>query len=214
VTTIGSNITKDMTPVEAANLLAKLEEGQQAAWLATHEAPWRSAEYESRFQNAAEIDGVFRDVMWETVENGMRRPSEPVEEFAERAESEASLADARQAGAETADLITPQPGAGAMPERPREGQDEIAARLLNDANTPEGEAYARAFSDTAATYVRDLRERDPLPEPDRTPGTTHPDPFLASRGWHMNEHGIYTRRVEPELQAPPRPEKELEAEAT
>lgn len=50
-----------------------------------------------------------------------------------------------------------------------------------------------------------LRERDPLPEPDRTPGALHPDPFLASRGWHMNEHGIYTRQPEPQ------PQKELEA---
>ena len=80
-----------MTPVEAANLLEKLEDGQQAAWLSTRGALWHSAEYQSRFQNAADVDGVFRDVMWETVENGMRRPGEPVEEFAERAESEASL---------------------------------------------------------------------------------------------------------------------------
>jgi hypothetical protein len=27
----------------------------------------------------------------------------------------------------------------------------------------------------------------------------------------MNEHGIYTRRAEPEPQAPPRADKELEA---
>jgi hypothetical protein len=87
VTTTKSNLTKDMTPVEAAHLLEKLEDGHQAAWLSTREARWPSAEYESRFQNAAEVDGVFRGVMWETVENGMRRPGEPVEEFAERAES-------------------------------------------------------------------------------------------------------------------------------
>ena len=116
--------------------------------------PWQSAEYQSRFQNAAEVDGVFRDVMRETVENGMRRPGEPVEEFAERAESEARLADARKAGAETtADLIIRQADAGMTPERVGDSQDEIAARLLNDANTPEGQAYARAFSDTAATLT-------------------------------------------------------------
>jgi hypothetical protein len=93
------NITKDMTPAEAANLLAKLEEGHQAAWRSTREAPWHSAEYQARFHNAAEVDGVFRDVMRETAENGMRRPGEPVEEFAERAGSEAWLADARQGDA-------------------------------------------------------------------------------------------------------------------
>lgn len=33
MTTTQNNITKDMTPVEAASLLAKLEAGHQAAWL-------------------------------------------------------------------------------------------------------------------------------------------------------------------------------------
>ena len=195
MTTTQSNLTKDMTPVEAANLLVKLEDGHQAAWLSTREARWPSAEYESRFQNAAEIDDVFRDLMWETLENGMRRPGELVEDFAERAESEARLADAHKAGTETpTDLIIEQADADMTPERAGSSQDEITDRLLNDAITPEGQAYARAFSDTAAADVRELRERDPLPEPDRTPGAPHPDPFLASRGWHMNEHGIYTRR--------------------
>jgi len=210
VTTTETNITKAMTPIEAANLLAKLEEGHQAAWQSTHEARWQSAEYEARFQNAAEVDGVFRDVMWETVEHGMRQPGEPVEQFAERAESEARLASARKAGAETAaGLIIQQADAGMTPERVADSQHEVATWLLNDASTPEGQAYARAFSETAATYVRELRERDPLPEPDRTPGAAHPDPFLASRGWHANWHGIYSRKPEP--QAAPLPEKELEA---
>jgi len=210
VITTESSITKEMTPVEAANLLVKLEDGHQAAWLATHDVPWPSAEYEARFQNAAEVDDLFRDVAWETVENGMRRPGEPVEEFAERAESEARLARSREGGAEPpADVIVQRTDAGTSPERARDSQDEIATRLANDASTPEGQAYARAFSDTAATYVRELRERDPLPEPDRIPGAPHPDPFLAGRGWHMNEHGIYTRRAKTQPQAPP--ERQLEA---
>jgi hypothetical protein len=210
VTTTESNITKGMTPVEAANLLAKLEEGDQAAWLSTHEAQWQSAEYQSRFQNAVEVDGVFRDVMWETVKNGMRRPGEPVEEFAERAESEAKLADPHQADTEpSADPITQQADAGTTPQRAGDSQSAIADRWLNDLSTPKGQAYARAFSDTAAAHVKELRERDPLPEPDRTPGVPHPDPFLADRGWHINEHGIYTRR--PEQQSAPRLAKDLEA---
>jgi hypothetical protein len=210
VTTTEPNITQDLTPVEAANLLTKLQEGQQAAWQSTHQAGRPTAEYQARFQNAAEVDGVFRDVMWETVENGMRHPGEPVEEFAERTQSEARLTDARRSGAETAaGLIIQQADAGMTSERIADSQDEIATWLLNDASTPEGQAYVSAFSDTAATYVRELRERDPLPEPDGTPGARHPDPFLASRGWHVNEHGIYVRTPEP--QAVPQPEKELEA---
>jgi hypothetical protein len=210
VTTTGGNITKDMTPLEAANLLEKLEGGHQAAWLSTREVPWQSAEYQSRFQNAAEVDDVFRDVMWETVENGMRRPGEPVEEFAERAESEASLADTHKASAEPPAAPIIRSSAAMVPVRAGDSQDEIVARLLNDVSSPEGQAYARAFSDNAATYVRGLRERDPLPEPDRTPGVPHPDPFLAGRGWHVNKHGIYTRRAEPAPKAPQK--RELEAE--
>jgi hypothetical protein len=210
VTTTDSTITKDMTPAEAAHLLAKLEEGNQAAWLSTREMSWQDPEYEARFQNAAEIDSVFRDIMQETIDNGMRRPGEPVEEFAERAESEAWLADAGDAGAETAtDLTRHQVGVGRMPEHAKDSQDEIAKRLLTDPSTPEAHAYAKAFSDTAATHVRGLRERDPLPEPDRTPGVPHPDPFLADRGWRVGEHGSYSRK--PNLQLSARPEKDLEA---
>jgi hypothetical protein len=210
VTTTQSNLTCEMTLIEAANLLVKLDDGHQAAWLSTREAQWPSAEFESRFQNAAEIDDVFRDLMWETLANSMRRPGELVEDFAERAESEARLADAHKAGADTpTDLIIEQANADMTPERAGSSQDEITNRLLNKPITPEGQAYAMAFSDTAAANVRELRARDPLPEPGRTPGAPHPDPFLASRGWHMNEHGIYTRKAEP--QVPPRPEKELEA---
>jgi hypothetical protein len=209
--TTGSNLTTTMTPVEAANLLVRLEDGHQAAWLATDEAPWQSPEYESRFHNAAEVDDVFRDLMWETVQNGMRRPGEPVQEFAARAESEARHAQTRQAGTGTPTSPTEQQAdASTRPEHLADSRDEIAARLLNDASTPEGQAYARAFSDSAAAYVRELRQRAPLPEPDRTAGAPHPDPFLAGRGWHMNEHGIYTRHATPEPQTPP--ERELEPE--
>jgi hypothetical protein len=183
VTTTDSNITNDMTPAEAANLLTKLEEGNQAAWLSTREMSWQDPEYQARFQNAAEIDRVFRDLMRETIENGMRQPGEPVEEFAERAGSEAWLADAHEPGAETtADPTTRRADAGISPEVAEHSQDEIAARLLDDPSTPEGHAYAGALTDTAATRVKELRRRDPLPRPDRAPGAPHPDPFLASRG--------------------------------
>jgi hypothetical protein len=210
VTTTQSNLTEAMTTVEAANLLVELEDGHQAAWLSIREARWPGAEYQSRFQTAAEIDDVFRDLMWETLENGMRRPGELVEHFAERAESEASPTDVHKAGTEApADLLIEQADADMALERTGSSQGKIADRLLNDPITPEGQAYARAFSDTAAANLRELRERDPLPEPDRTSGAPHPDPFLTSRGWGMNEHGIYTRQPEPQVS--PQPQTELEA---
>jgi hypothetical protein len=198
-----------MTPIEVANLLAKLDKGHQAAWRSTREVPWQSADYQARFQNATEVDAVFRDVMQETAGNGMRRPGEPVEDFAKRAESEAGLADTQKADAESpAYPIAQQAAAGVTPGTVVGSREEIAAWLLKDPRTPEGLAYAKALSDTAVSRVRELRERDPLAEPDRTPGAAHPDPFLASRGWHVNKHGIYTRRAEPEPQTPPEREPE------
>jgi len=188
VTATELNITTDMTPIEAANLLARLEEGHQAAWRSTHETRWQGAEYDSRFHNAVEVDGIFRDVMWETVKSGMRYPGEPIEQFAQRAEAEAGQADAGSANVETADDAVRSRNVGVVSERAGESRAEIAARLLNDPSTPEGQAFARAVADTPAAYVRELRKRDPLPGPDRTPGTPHPDPFLANRGWHVNEH--------------------------
>src|SRR5579859_6272669 len=210
MTTTENDITNDMTPVEAATLLAKLAEGHHAAWLSTREAPWHSTEYQTRFQNAVEVDCVFRDIMRETVDNGMRRPGEPVEEFAERAGSEAWLAGVRTADLEPhASPAIQLADTEASLARASSSQYEVTYRPLSDARTPVVQAYARAFSGTAATQVRELRERDPLPEPDRTPGTRHPDPFLAGRGWQVNERGIYVRRAEPEPQIPP--ERELEA---
>jgi hypothetical protein len=184
VTTTDTSITKDMTPVEAANLLARLEEGQQAAWRSTCEVPSsRQTEYRSRFQNAMEVDGVFHDLMQETADNGMRRPNETVEEFAERAGSDAWLAESRDA--------------------------EALRAILDDPATPEGRAFAKALSQTAIHYAREKQQNDPLPEPDRTPGAPHPDPFLASRGWHVNKHGVYVRHAEQEPEASR--DRELEA---
>jgi hypothetical protein len=204
VTTTESDITKDMTAVEAANLLARLEEGHQAAWLSTREAPWHSAEYQARFHNAVEVDGVFRDVMRETAENGMRRPGEPVEEFAERARSEAWVDHTRKAGPESAaDPVIRHAAAGTPTERAGPSRDQIIARLLDEAWSPQGQAHAWVFTGAAAAYVKELRLREPLPDPDRRPGAPHPDPFLADRGWHVNKHGIYIRRAGPEPQAAP-----------
>lgn len=52
-----------------------------------------------------------------------------------------------------------------------------------------------AHHDTAEAEVRatgefGARQRT---EPDRTPGASHPDSFLAARGWHVGRHGIYVR---------------------
>ena len=163
MTTTDTSITQDLTPAEAARLLTALEEGNQAAWLATRELSWDSPDYPSRFQTAAEIDSLVQDVMRETIQAGLRRPGEPIAEFAERV-----------------------------------GADALLAETLTGTGT--------------AAQPRQPGKRDPQHHPDRTPGTPHPDPFLAARGWHVNEHGIYTRHCQPEPPQPePRPANELEA---
>jgi hypothetical protein len=63
----------------------------------------------------------------------------------------------------------------------------------------DGRPVAEA-ADTAATYVHDLKELD---EPGLTPGAPHPDPALAANGWHVCDHGIYTRHRDGQLEAEP-----------
>ena len=212
MTTTRTTITTGLTSAEAAALLEKLEEGQQAAWLATHHLPWHSPDYQARFSTAAEVDGVFRDLMWETLTTGLRRPGEPAEEFADRARAPAPRAQLPQAsaGAAPGPVIRPA-GAGRAPQHTGDGRDQIPDRVLASPGTPEGQAYTRALSEAAAAEVREVRAREPLPDPDRTPGAAHPDPFLAARGWHVSQHGTYTRRPTTQPQPAHGPDKELEA---
>jgi hypothetical protein len=47
------------------------------------------------------------------------------------------------------------------------------------------------------------KEEKDLDQPDLTPGTPHPDPYLAAKGWHVCGHGIYTRHPDGPLQPEP-----------
>jgi hypothetical protein len=68
-------------------------------------------------------------------------------------------ANQRMLGREVAEqTITAQANAGMSPERIGREQDEIAAQLLSDAVTPEGERFAREYDWTATALVRDLEE--------------------------------------------------------
>jgi hypothetical protein len=110
-------------------------------------------------------------------------------------------ASARVLGRETAgQQIIAQADAGMAAGRIGDVQAGIAAHLLSEARTPEGQAFAREYDWTAQTLVRDLKELD---EPGLTPGTPHPDPALAAKGWHVCDHGIYTRHPDGPLQAEP-----------
>jgi hypothetical protein len=196
-----TTLTGKATPAEAAELQDILERGYQRAYEAAREAdPWGS-EYEARFQTAAECNEVAADVVHETLENGLRRPAEPTADFLARAKAEAHAAEAKRAGFQAADqLIRAQADAGMPADTIARRQEEIAASLLSDAQTADGQAFAREYADTAGTDLRDLKEPG---EPGLTPGTPHPDPVLAAKGWHVCDHGIHTRHPDGQLQAEP-----------
>jgi hypothetical protein len=104
-------------------------------------------------------------------------------------------------GRETAGQhIIAQADAGMAPDAIARRQEDIVASLLAGAQTPGGQVFAREYADTVGTYVRDLRELD---GPSLTPGTPHPDPYLAAKGWHVCGHGIYARHPDGPLQAEP-----------
>ncbi len=131
----------------------------------------------------------------------MRRPAESTAEFLARTKAEAPAAQAKHAGFQAADqVIRAQAGAGMSPEATGRRQEKTVASLLSDAQTTEGQAFAREYAGTTSTGLRDLKEPG---EPGLTPGTPHPDPALAAKGWHVCDHGIYTRHPDGPLQPEP-----------
>jgi hypothetical protein len=57
---------------------------------------------------------------------------------------------------------------------------------------------------TQADPAQRVTQAQPAP-----PGTPHPDPILAARGWHASERGIWTRGAAAAL---PHPETRREAD--
>ena len=105
---------------------------------------------------------------------------------------------ARLAATDAARVIAVQYAAGADLGQIQAYLQDVAARLLADARTAPGRAYARGYARAAATLLAQLRQdqavaygRSPAAcaQPD---GTPHPDPFLASRGWQA-DHGLWQR---------------------
>ena len=100
--------------------------------------------------------------------------------------------------------ITSEADAGMEKDAIARSQDDIANGLLSEAATAEACGFARSYSVTASALVADLRDVS-CAEPSREPGTPHPDPFLAARGWEVGRSGIYTRTAQRQ------PDRELEA---
>ena len=114
--------------------------------------------------------------------------------------------DAARSGHDTASfIITTQADRGMPGDAIQRHHEDQAARMLSEATTPDGRAFARAYAKTAATLVADLRELDRPVAPAAATlpdGTPHADPFLAERGWQA-QGGLYVRR--------PAAERDLEA---
>ena len=62
------------------------------------------------------------------------------------------------------------------------------------------ETAGQQITAQADAGMPNLKELD---EPSLIPGTPHPDPVLAAKGWHVCRHGIYTRHRDGPLQAEP-----------
>ena len=75
------------TPLEAAELLTKLESGYRAAYQAAHQAEG-TPEWGPAISTAAELHRHWAQAMGESSQLGMRRPAEELPEFAARAERE------------------------------------------------------------------------------------------------------------------------------
>jgi hypothetical protein len=91
--------------------------------------------------------------------------------------------------------ITWQADAGAAPDAVQRHGDDATAMLLANGTTRADRAYTAAYSGAAAGLAAELRDLDqPAPEP----GTPHPDPWLAARGWHVHRTGVYVRDADRE----------------
>ena len=118
----------------------------------------------------------------------------------------AQAQDAARSGHDTASfIITTQADRGMSADAIQRHHEDQAARMLSEATTPDGRAFARAYAETATTLVTDLRERDRPVAPAAATlpdGTPHADPYLAGRGWQA-QGGLYVRRpaVEREMEA-------------
>jgi predicted GIY-YIG superfamily endonuclease len=201
-------LPEDATAEQAAELQDTLERGYKRAYEAAHEAfnedPW-GAEYEARFQTAAECNEVGADVAHETLERGFRKSGEMTEEFLARAQAEGDrereLASARESGADTAhQLVLGWAEAGMPVDEIERRQHDLITELLGDTKTEAGKAWAQAYRDTTDTYVRELREMGQAPQAKPV------DPRLAAKGWQRcTEHpgcNVMVRRdPEPDLEA-------------
>jgi predicted GIY-YIG superfamily endonuclease len=202
--TMNTTLTGKATPAEAAELQYALERGSQRADQAARQAgPWGS-DYQARFQTAADCNEVAADVARETLARGLRRPGESTAGFLSRTRAEAQAAEAEHAGAQAAGQnIRAQACAGTRPgntNQLQEAETETAASLPTDAKTAGRLASAREHAGAAGAYPRDPKELD---APGLTPGAPHPVPALAAKGWHVCDHGIYTRHPDGQLEAEP-----------
>lgn len=97
-------------------------------------------------------------------------------------------------------IIAAQYAAGAATDQLAAHHDDVSARLLSDAHTQPGRDYAREYAQTAASLIADLRADQAAARAERpAPGTPHPDPRLAARGWEVHRSGLYARR-QPEIE--------------
>lgn len=191
-----------------AELLRVLEEGSQQAWHYAGSARYGDKEEHAAWLDyAADVDTVYRDALWQSLRDGVRKPGEPVAEFGERVEREdADWRAAREAGTDAADIsIRALLDAGMDPDRIQQQAEDEADQLLNAADSDTSREFAQAYAQTAGIYVRDLRETGELRAPVAATlpdGTLHTNPQRAAEGWQA-QGGIYVKGDPPGQPARP-----------
>jgi predicted GIY-YIG superfamily endonuclease len=111
---------------------------------------------------------------------------------------------AGQGNADATRLIAAAYASGMPLDQIQAHMDDNTARMLCDAQTAAGRAFAAEYGDTARTLLGELRADQPRegqPAAATLPtGTPHPDPAMAAKGW-IAHGGIYrqadTARADP-----------------
>jgi hypothetical protein len=93
-------------------------------------------------------------------------------------------------------IIEAQAQADLDPTRFVQRHDDIAQALRHEATSEHDRAIADRYAASTEPTTHGLE----------APGTVHPDPGLAARGWVAAAPGIWERQPEPD----PQPEPELE----
>jgi predicted GIY-YIG superfamily endonuclease len=214
------SVSARLTPAEARELGRRLADAERGAWAAAGEstsAGWRARmdlacdmsrlrnTEASAVQRLTEAREIAQTEGW-APEPGITGPGPadaapcnsrqqegpaPMGSFTDERESTDS---ARDAGAQEGREVTRARTGKLDPEQltgwARDAIEGLHGAATSDADRAFAEGFERESLRVSADYQKAGRE---LAACYREPGSPHPDPDLATRGWHVSECGVYSR---------------------